>query len=107
MTEWFALLGDMKFTVKSEVRIKNDTETRVHTIQAPSAAVGQVAVLEGSFAAPSLDKISLKIREGYTRLETQTLENQNLIHKKVQVRVAIGKITAGHSTFALDHTAIP
>jgi hypothetical protein len=56
--------------------------------------VGQVEVLEGSFAAPSLDKISLKIREGYERLETQDLENQNLIHKNVKVRVAVGKIAA-------------
>jgi hypothetical protein len=107
VTEWFAQLGDFKFTVTSTIRIKGDTETRTHEIIAPPEAVGQVEVLEGSFAAPSLDRIALKILSGYDRLEVQELENQNLIHRNVKVRVAVGTINAAHSKFAVSHTATP
>ena len=108
-TTWFAQLGDWKFSVVSTVRFRDrgDTETRTHIVTAPADAVGKVEVLEGSFSAPSLERISLKPLKGYERAEVQELENANLIHKRVQMRVAIGKLSASPMTFAVEHTATP
>jgi hypothetical protein len=106
-TTWWAQLGEWKFTVTSTVRIAGDVETRVHRVTAPAAAVGKVEVIEGSFAAPSVQKIMLKPLAGYERVEIQQFDNVNLIHKTVNVRVAIGMLKSPQMEFSVEHTATP
>lgn len=106
-TTWSAELNSWKFTVITQVQLKGDAEIRMHQITAPADSIGKVEILEGSFAAPSVDKIDLRILQGYDRVETQAFDNINLIHRRVSVRVAIGRLTAQEMTFAVQHSATP
>jgi hypothetical protein len=107
-TTWFAKVADWQFDVVSTIRINGETETRTHRITAPAEAVGKVEVREGSYAtAGSIDNIKLKIVQGYEHVDVERLEDANLIHREVKMRVAIGKLTAAQSTFAVEHTATP
>jgi hypothetical protein len=106
-TAWWARLGEWKFEVVTTVRIQGNAEVYVHHITAPEAAVGTVEVMQGSYAAPSLEHISIDGTEGFTRVETRQLQGANLIHRVVQMRVAVGPLTATRSVFALQQIATP
>ena len=106
-THWWAQLGEWKFTVTSTVRMAGDVETRRHLVTAPAGAVGRVEVLEGSFAAPSLDSVKFESLAGYQRVEVRDLEGANLIHRNVKVRVAVATLTSPQMEFAVQQTATP
>jgi hypothetical protein len=106
-TTWWAKLNDWNFKVVTRVRLIGDIEQRTHHVIAPAGAVNKVELLEGSFASPEIDAIKLKTISGYDRAEVRTLENVNLIHKTVKVRVAIGKLIAHDMVFAVQQTALP
>ena len=107
-TTWFAQLGDWKIDVVSTIQIDGEKETRTHRVTAPAEAVGKVELREGSYAtAGSIDSIKLKALQGYERVEVETLQDANLIHREVKMRVAIGKLSAASSTFSVEHWATP
>lgn len=108
-TTWFAQLGDWRFDVVSRIRILGEYEERTHRITAPAAAVGKVELIEGTYAVPpdGPEMIHLWPIAGYEKVEEQTLENVNLIHRSVRLLKTTCRLTATETTVASLHFASP